>query len=116
MDTSVSWWDCGEFIATGYLMQVGHPPGSPFYQLLSHLFMLLSFGNPMLVAPLSNALSAIAGGLTVGLLFLTLGELGCRRLPAIVGALCYLFCDTAWFSAVESEVYGIAMLFCALDV
>ena len=86
MDTSVSWWDCGEFIATGYLMQVGHPPGSPFYQLLSHLFMLLSFGNPMLVAPLSNALSAIAGGLTVGLLFLTLGELGCRRLPAIVGA------------------------------
>ena len=116
MDTSVSWWDCGEFIATGYLMQVGHPPGSPFYQLLSHLFMLLSFGNPMLVAPLSNALSAIAGGLTVGLLFLTLGELGCRRLPAIVGALCYLFCDTAWFSAVESEVYGLAMLFCALDV
>ena len=58
MDTSVSWWDCGEFIATGYLMQVGHPPGSPFYQLLSHLFMLLSFGNSMLVAPLSNALSA----------------------------------------------------------
>ena len=116
MDTSVSWWDCGEFIATGWLLQVGHPPGAPTYQLLSHLFMLLSFGNPMLVAPLSNALSALAGGLTVGVLFLTLGQLGCRRLAAAVGALCYLFCDTAWFSAVESEVYSLAMLFCALDV
>ena len=116
MDRSVSWWDCGEFIATGWLLQVGHPPGAPTYQLLSHLFMLLSFGNPMLVAPLSNALSAVAGGLTVGLLFLTLDELGCRRLPAAIGALCYLFCDTVWFSAVESEVYSLAMLFCSLDV
>ena len=116
MDTSVSWWDCGEFIATGHLLQVGHPPGAPFYQLLSHLFMLLSFGNPMLVAPMSNALSALAGGFTVGLLYLTLVELGCRHLSAVVGALCYLFCDTAWFSAVESEVYSLAMLFCALDV
>ena len=115
MARSASWWDCGEFIATGYLLQVGHPPGAPVYQLLSHLFMLLSFGNPMLVAPLSNALSAFAGGLTVGLLFLTLCSLGCRRLSAVVGALCYLFCDTAWFSAVESEVYSLAMLFCALD-
>lgn len=78
--------------------------------------MLLSFGNPMLVAPLSNALSAVAGGLTVGLLFLTLGELGCRRGTAVIGALCYLFCDTAWFSAVESEVYSLVMLFCSLDV
>ncbi len=121
MDRSVSWWDCGEFIATGWLLQVGHPPGAPTYQLLSHLFMLLSFGNPMLVAPLSNALSAIAGGLTVGILYLTILELtshlslSISHLPAAVGALCYLFCDTAWFSAVESEVYSLAMHFCALD-
>ena len=47
MDRSASWWDCGEFIATGWLLQVGHPPGAPVYQLLSHLFMLLSFGNPL---------------------------------------------------------------------
>ena len=122
MDTSVSWWDCGEFIATGYLLQVGHPPGAPVYQLLSHLFMLLSFGNPMLVAPLSNALSALAAGLTVGLLYLTILELtshfqlSTSHFPAAIGALCYLFCDTAWFSAVESEVYSLAMFFCALDV
>ena len=122
MDRSVSWWDCGEFIATGWLLQVGHPPGAPTYQLLSHLFMLLSFGNPMLVAPLSNALSAFAGGLTVGILYLTILEFTSHRspspshLPAAIGALCYLFCDSAWFSAVESEVYSLAMLFCALDV
>ena len=116
MDRSASWWDCGEFISTGWLLQVGHPPGAPVYQLLSHLFMLLSFGNPLLVAPLSNAFSALCGGLTVGLLYMTLRELGTRRLGALVGALCYLFCDTAWFSAVESEVYAMAMLFCALDV
>ena len=116
MDRSVSWWDCGEFISTGWLLQVGHPPGAPVYQLLSHLFMLLSFSNPMWVAPLSNAFSALCGGITVGLLYSTLRLLGTKRLGALVGALCYLFCDTAWFSAVESEVYALAMLFCSLDV
>ena len=124
MDRSVSWWDCGEFIATGYGLQVGHPPGAPLYQLVSHLFMLLSFGNPMLVAPLSNLVSVLCASLTVMLLFLSARLLleraafSPRRslLGAAVGALCYLFCDTAWFSAVESEVYAMAMLFCSLTV
>ena len=141
MDRSASWWDCGEFIATSWTLGVGHPPGAPFYQLVAHCIMLLSFGNPMLVAPLSNALSAICGGITVRILYLTILELGgqwtvdcgklfCRtrkpandsqpmsvlKLGAAIGALCYLFCDTAWFSAVESEVYSMAMLFCSLDV
>lgn len=80
--------------------------------------MLLSFGNPMLVASLSNFLSVVCGSFTVCLLYLTITELtpGKQRLGAIIGALCYLFCDTAWFSAVESEVYSMAMLFCAMDV
>ena len=122
MDRSASWWDCGEFISTSWLLEVGHPPGAPFYQLVAHCMMLLSFGNPMLVAPLSNALSAICGGFTVGLLYLTILELNTKhlalstRIGAAVGAMCYLFCDTAWFSAVESEVYSMAMLCCALDV
>ena len=117
LDHSASWWDCGEFITTSYLLEVGHPPGAPFYQLLAHLFTLLSMGNPMLVAPLSNALSAVAGGFTVGLLYLTVLQLSpFHRRGAAIGALCYLFCDTAWFSAVESEVYALAMLFCAADV
>lgn len=116
MDRTVSWWDCGEFLATGWTLGVGHPSGAPVYQLLSHLFMLLSFGNPMLVAPLGNAFSALCGGLTVGLLYLTLRQLGARALGAAVGACCYLFCDSVWFSAVESEVYAPAMLVCALQV
>lgn len=120
-DRSVSWWDCGEFLATGWLLQVGHPSGASVYQLLSHLFMLLSFGNPMLVAPLGNAFSAICGGITVGLLYATIRLLPCggpplSRWAAATGALCYLFCDTAWFSAVESEVYAPAMLCCSFEV
>ncbi|MBP5527083.1 MAG: DUF2723 domain-containing protein [Bacteroidales bacterium] len=116
MDRSASWWDCGEFIATGWILGVGHPSGAPVYQLLSHLFMLLSFGNPLWVAPLSNAFSALCAGITVGVLYATIRELGAKPFGALVGALCYLFCDTAWFSAVESEVYAPAMLFCSLDV
>lgn len=122
MDRSASWWDCGEFIATSWQLGVGHPPGAPLYQLVTHVAMLLSFGNPMLVAPLCNAVSAVCGGITVGILYLTIAELGCQlsvvrcRFGAAVAALCYLFCDTVWFSSVESEVYSMAMLFCALDV
>ena len=116
MDRSASWWDCGEFIATGWILGVGHPSGAPVYQLLSHLFMLLSFGNPLWVAPLSNAFSALCAAITVGVLYATIRELGAKPFGALVGALCYLFCDTAWFSAVESEVYAPAMLFCSLDV
>ncbi len=139
MDRSASWWDCGEFITTSWILGVGHPPGAPFYQLVVHCVMLLSLGNPMMVAPLSNAVSAICGGVTVGVLYWTILELcstmesgkgkGVLELKnnssfltphsslyAAIGALCYLFCDTAWFSAVESEVYSMAMLFCALDV
>ena len=122
MDRSASWWDCGEFIATSWLLEVGHPPGAPFYQLVAHCMMLLSFGNTMLVAPMSNLLSVICGSLTVCILYLTILELNTKHLTlntkisAAIGALCYLFCDTAWFSAVESEVYSMAMLFCSLNV
>lgn len=115
MDRSVSWWDCGEFIATGWTLGVGHPPGAPTYQLVTHLVMLLSFGHTEWIAPLSNAVSALCGGITVGLLYASLREMKVRPLAAICGTLCYLFCDTAWFSAVESEVYAMAMLFCAWE-
>ena len=121
MDRSASWWDCGEFIATGYGLQVGHPPGAPFYQLVTHCFMLLSFGNPLWVAPLSNFVSVLCGALTVMFLYKSILLLLDRqhlssKFAAVVGALCYLFCDTAWFSAVESEVYSMAMLFCSAMV
>ena len=128
MDHSASWWDCGEFITTSYLLEVGHPPGAPTYQLLAHLFTLFAFGNPMLVAPLSNLLSVVATALTAMVLFRTLCDWrpappgGATRTgwhawvgPA-VGALCYGLCHTVWFSAVESEVYALAMLVAATQV
>ena len=114
LEPSVSFWDSGEFIAVSYLLQVGHPPGAPFYQLLAHAFSWFA-PSPMQVALCCNALSAVSGGLTVMFLFWTILLLSPADKPkplvaAAVGALCYLFCDTAWFSAVESEVYSLAML------
>ena len=117
---TVSFWDCGEFIATSHGLQVGHPPGAPFYQLMAHLFTLLA-PSPQYVALFSNAFSAFSAAITVGVLYLSLrlmqGSDGfVARLCAVVGSLCYLFCSTAWFSAVESEVYAFAMLMAALIV
>ena len=119
-EPTVSFWDCGEFIASSYLLQVGHPSGAPLYWLLAHCFSWLAGGNVHAVAVCCNALSALAGGLTVMFLYWTICDLLPKRdgwlfrwLPA-VGALCYLFCDTAWFSAVESEVYALAVLFAAV--
>jgi len=123
MEPTVSFWDCGEFIATSYGLQVGHPPGAPTYNLLAHCVVLLACGNAMLVAPLSNALSAVAAGATVGLLYSTIlmlaepqegGPRAATRWAALVGSLCYMFCDTAWFSATESEVYSLATCMAAL--
>ena len=128
LEPTTSFWDCGEFIAVSYQLQVGHPPGAPFYQLLAHLFTLLAGGNAAAVAWWSNALSAVAGGCTVMFLYWTIRLLqrfsAAHNQPhiinyhfaAAVGSLCYLFCDTAWFSAVESEVYSLAMLIASVVV
>ena len=117
MEPTASFWDCGEFIATSYGLQIGHPPGAPLYSLLAHCFMLLSGTGFASAAWLSNALSALAGGATVMFLFWTLLLLGrCRWIPALVGVCCYLFADTVWFSSVESEVYSLSMLFSSVVV
>ena len=137
LEPTTSFWDCGEFIAVSYLLQVGHPPGAPLYQLLAHAFSWLAGGDMMAVARCCNALSAVAGGLTVMFLYWTILLTFLKRpkgegnthtfthshihtftfhLPALVGSLCYLFCDTAWFSAVESEVYSLAVLIAAVIV
>ena len=72
LEPTVSFWDCGEFIATSYGLQIGHPPGAPLYQLLAHCFMLLAGDDVSRLAWWSNALSAVAGGLTAMFLFWTL--------------------------------------------
>ncbi len=126
LERDVSWWDCGEFITSAYGLEVGHPPGSPLYWLLAHNIMLLgeavnSLFNLEVGLPWwCNLLSALAGGWTAGMLYWTLIEWRRGRDTdpadnksykwiAAAGALCYGWCDTAWFSAVESEVYSLAM-------
>ena len=117
---TVSFWDCGEFIATSHGLQVGHPPGAPFYQLMAHLFTLLA-PSPQYVALFSNAFSAFSAAITVGVLYPSLRLMQdsdglVARICAVVGSLCYCFCSTAWFSAVESEVYAFVMLMASLIV
>ncbi len=130
VEPSLSWWDCGEFLATSRYLQIGHPPGAPFYSLLEHLFMLLAGGDVTRMAYFGNLLSAVAGGATGAFLCWTVIRLAERLrlsrnteettthsvafsslLAGATGSLIYIFCDTAWFSAVESEVYSLSMLF-----
>ena len=130
IEPSASYWDCGEFIASSYKLEVGHPPGNPMFQLIARFFTI--FGDNMHAAILVNAMSAICSALTIFLLYLTVvwlarrivkpgdnGEYTAGQAIAIfgsglVGALAYCFSDTFWFSAVEGEVYAMSSLFTAL--
>ena len=130
-EPSVSFWDCGEYIATAHKLQVGHPPGAPTFQLIGCLFSLFA-SNPANVAFCINAMSALCSGLTILFLFWTITMLGQKLALAkkdskltdskvmaifgsgIVGALAYTFTDTFWFSAVEGEVYAMSSLCTAI--
>lgn len=130
IEPSASFWDCGEFIASSYKLEVGHPPGNPVFQLLARIATL--FGDASHAAILVNALSAICSALTIFFLYLTIVWLVKRILKpsedgsyslgqtiailgsGLVGALAYCFSDTFWFSAVEGEVYAMSSLFTAL--
>ena len=130
IEPSASFWDCGEFIASSYKLEVGHPPGNPVFQLFARIPTI--FGDAAHAAVLVNALSAICSALTIFLLYLTIvwlvkrivrpsedGQYSLGQAIAIlgsglVGALAYCFSDTFWFSAVEGEVYAMSSLFTAL--
>ncbi len=128
-EATASWWDCGEYIATAYKVQVGHPPGAPTFQILGRLFSL--FTDPYHAAFAVNVMSAVASGLGIMFLFWTITLLGKKLLKpeelalnntkvwavfgaGIVGSLAYTFTDTYWFSAVEGEVYAMSSFFTAL--
>lgn len=129
VEPSASFWDCGEFIASSYKLEVGHPPGNPMFQLIARFFTL--FGDNMHAAILVNGMSALCSALTIMLLYLTIvwfvkrivrssedGTYSTAQAVAImgsglVGALAYCFSDTFWFSAVEGEVYAMSSLFTA---
>ncbi|MBP5172123.1 MAG: DUF2723 domain-containing protein [Bacteroidales bacterium] len=130
IEPSATFWDCGEFIASSYKLEVGHPPGNPVFQLFARIATL--FGDASHAAVLVNALSAICSALTIFLLYLTIvwlvkrivrpsedrqysvGEAIAILGSGLVGALAYCFSDTFWFSAVEGEVYAMSSLFTAL--
>ncbi len=130
LERTASWWDCGEYIATAYKLQVGHPPGAPTFQLVGRFFSLFAFGDTSQVALMINAISAFCSSLTILFLFWSItmlakkivvkgGEMSKGQMYAVlgsglVGALAYTFSDSFWFSAGEGEVYSMSSLFTAL--
>jgi len=128
MEPTTSFWDCGEFIATAYKLEVGHPPGAPLFMLIARIISMLPPAE--YAALMVNSLSALCSALSVLFLFWTVtlfakkialksGELTQAKIIAIlgsglVGGLAYTFSDTAWFSAVEGEVYSMSSLFTAI--
>ncbi|MBU1717972.1 MAG: DUF2723 domain-containing protein [Bacteroidetes bacterium] len=129
-EPTASFWDCGEYIATAYKLQVGHPPGAPFFQLLGRFFSLFAFGDVTQVARMVNTMSALMSGATILFLFWTITALG-RKIAfkngeitrgaiyavlgsGLVGSLAYTFSDSFWFSAVEGEVYATSAFFSAI--
>ncbi len=129
-EPTMSFWDCGEYIATAFKLEVGHPPGAPLFQLIGRFFSLFAFGDLSLVARMVNTMSALASGFTILFLFWTItmiakkivirqyGEIGNRTYAimgaGLVGALAYTFSDSFWFSAVEGEVYAMSSFFTAM--
>ncbi|HQG67436.1 MAG TPA: DUF2723 domain-containing protein, partial [Paludibacteraceae bacterium] len=130
LEPTASFWDCGEFISTAYKLDVGHPPGAPFFMLTARFFTLFT-SDPTRVAVMVNTLSALCSGLTILFLFWTITHLARKVViksdedyttgniiiilgAGLVGALAYAFSDTFWFSAVEAEVYAYSSLFTAV--
>lgn len=130
IEPTASFWDCPEFITTGYKLEVGHPPGAPFFMLTANLFSQF-VSDPSQVARMVNTMSALLSATTIMFLFWTIthltrklivkdwDSLSTSKLIAIeasglVGALIYTFSDTFWFSAVEGEVYAYSSAFTAV--
>ena len=126
MEPTASFWDCGEFISSAWKLDVGHPPGAPFFMLMGHFFSLFA-SDTSHVAMCVNALSALASAFTILFLFWTITALAKKLVQpdalwkgigilgaGAVGALAYTFSDTFWFSAVEGEVYASSSLFTAV--
>ncbi len=130
IEPTASFWDCSEFIASGNKLEVGHPPGAPFFMLMVRFFTMFA-PTPQWVPILANSLSALVSSLTILFLFWSITYMARRLVKAngneytktqiililssgFVGALAYAFSDTFWFSAVEGEVYATSSLFTAL--
>lgn len=129
IEPTASFWDCGEFIASAFKLEVGHPPGAPFFMLLARFLMI--FSPTEYAATFANLLSALSSSFTILFLFWSITHLAKKMVASlgvaptksetwailgagVVGALAYTFSDSFWFSAVEGEVYALSSLFTAL--
>lgn len=130
IEPTASFWDCPEFITTGYKLEIGHPPGAPFFMLTANLFSQFA-SDPSQVAMMVNTMSALLSATCILFLFwtithltrklilkdwsaLTTNKLIAIEASGLVGALIYTFSDTFWFSAVEGEVYAYSSAFTAV--
>lgn len=128
-EPTVSWWDCGEYIATSSKLEIGHPPGAPLFLMMGRFFAMFA-SAPEKIAYMVNAMSAMASAFTILFLFWSItalakkvalksGEMNTEKMiavfgSAIVGSLAYTFSDSFWFSAVEGEVYATSSFFTAI--
>ena len=130
IEPTASFWDCPEFITTGYKLEIGHPPGAPFFMLTANLFSQFA-SEPSQVAMMVNMMSALLSATCILFLFwsithlvrrllidkweeMTLSKMIMIEASGLVGALIYTFSDTFWFSAVEGEVYAYSSAFTAV--
>ncbi|MGR3809309.1 protein O-mannosyl-transferase family [Jiulongibacter sp. NS-SX5] len=133
VEPTASFWDCGEFIACAYKLQVPHPAGAPFYLLLGRLASLFAAGNVEKVAFMINMLSVLASAFTILFMFWSISMLARKIIgkkieefttsdtiqvlgASMVGSLVYAWSDSFWFSAVEAEVYGMSSFFTAIVI
>ena len=131
LEPTASLWDCGEFIASGFKLEVGHPPGNPVFMVMARFFTLFAGGDVSKAAVMVNAMSGIVSAFTILFLFWTITHLARKiiirtedsftmpRIIAVVasgavGALAYTFSDSFWFSASEGEVYAMSATFTAI--
>lgn len=128
VEPTVSFWDCGEYIATSARLQIGHPPGAPLYQMVGAFMAMFALGNEH-VALMVNMVSAFSSAFTLLLMFWSLVMVFQKVVPdwkentnkakailgaSFVGTLSFAFTDSFWFNAGEAEVYAMASLFIAL--
>jgi hypothetical protein len=131
IEPTASFWDCGEYIACAYKLEVGHPPGAPFFLLIGRFFALFGGSDPANAGMMINVMSALSSSFSILFLFWTITRLGIKVYgqkvsdlaksqqwailgAGVIGSLAYTFSDSFWFSAVEGEVYAMSALFTAI--
>jgi tetratricopeptide (TPR) repeat protein len=132
VEPTASWWDCGEYIASSYKLEVGHPPGAPLFQIMGRMFTLLAGNDVTRAAVYVNSMSAILSAFAILFLFWSITALTKKLFvksssydlttpqifiilgAGLVGAMAFCFTDSFWFSAVEGEVYATSIFFTSL--